>query len=473
MSLLRSQKLLGVLCCCIICLAGCSSPSHVSDEPIVATVSGVIEKEKDGMFVSDLFLNDIRGDRLFLLEGDTGYLEKFEGKEWVLKGTVSFSDSDIPVLKVFDSFLIDDSWEEYFIFENKFSFLLPQGFYLENKNDKILVFDSSGDLFFSVYKITEEISVDENEVLLSPRVDSISVGEEQWYRFIKSSHIAFYNPVLQLQFDFTEDISELSLFYSILDSVKNQDIVISSDSSLPSPDSPDFLLDNKNEEIIVSPALALSAIESFLQTLPESKSVRKIEIWDNFLLFEIYNASQRIEGRKVLAQPKRTLFQLDNSGVLQEVAQWHWEDDNWIQGGENNTIWKNTNRFFPSHLLQEYGKKQQKGFVTYFSSQYHFSISYPRQMYYNEVDEESGWQLILRDTPKSSVTTEEVEKSADEENEVVILSLAFGEVDKRKDLIEENLILIPKSETAHFRFYTPRSDSFSLLQEIANTLVLY
>lgn len=461
----------------IMTFSGCSTEHFVQSSKATIMAEGYI-RAGEGVFFPDVFLHDKNGDQLFVLEG-TLPSDSFESHV-IVKGQVSSFQDEIPRLTVFDSFVLESDWKDMIldyahIPSRTIKISIPNIFKLEEKEGFYrLAKDRNTTFAFVLFEVKEK----KKQEFLS-EAEKIFLGEKgeegkekEWYRQFKNNMLSFYNPELDIQVDFKGESTDLHLFYTVLESFQSQEATISLEENSRAGAEDETQKKKNEKKYIKTSSKALEGVRSFIKTLPPEQRVSRVEIWEDFLLVEKYSPMKKESQKKQFPVIVRILFRVQDGKEevsLQNLKQWKWVRGEWRSDGKDDSILKSSNRFFPSHLLEEHVFLRPKGFVHYLSSRYYFSVSYPQEMYYTESEEGGVWNILFSNSPY--ITQDQGGNFP--ENSIFALSILPGGVDTRQENIEEGSIVIPKSENAHFQFLTSDPEFFGIMQNIANTLVVY
>ncbi len=520
MKLIKNYKkilLLAFISSSIFLFSGCTSlktiintvispfESHTTlPKEIIVTLPGTIIKE-DTFFTSYSFLSE--KSELFTLNTSKKFskdLQYYENKNVVITGIISnFVQNEKTNIVTFEKniTIIDITYfTEDENTQTTWDIFTPQYFTISFSHpvinfdieEKIVTTDNTMETLSTIitnnndtifFTITKNINIGWKQRFKTEGTE-IQFGKWQAYRLFSGKQILFYIPDADIQIDYWGERKDIPLFYTIIKTLKNTTQKIDTNTENQTKKSTKKKTINKNINAnIEQPTIAViieKILENPSQHLEQSNEyhnrilVDKIEYFGNFLSVEYKILGSDPYESILKAERKKKVFSIEWKSIfyeefyLQKIVEWKkgreylWEliDGNIPDIG----IYK---KYFLRNVRTKYISKIPDNFLILLSPSYKYSITYPKKMYYeiftdNDIIEGVKWS----NAPFNS----------DEKDNMVFditLTVKHGNIDTYTEFFSKNSINIPKSESAHFVLTGNKNITFSVLQKMAKSIIVY
>lgn len=457
------MKKIFLFLCVFFFFPGCVFQDTEEIPDFLMTVSGTIE-ESDSSFFTSYVLHLKDGGEVINLHSTDIEFQKYVEKEVVLRGLVDpmrvlENKNSLLEISVFDISFLDTAWESHDFLQLGSSMNVPSFLSIKKSEEGLMVnFLQENKIFFLVKKFKEGLdqSLKNGEI--------VEIGKYKYYRYFSGNQKIFYLPEEEIQIEFWGDDLDIPLFYTMLETLdfseKKIDGVSEKKENIKPLKNTSILSDLPPLRIIIRKIFSNS---DTIFSIQNPVHIQHIEILGSFVSVEYREIESKKSYKILLSAEWKSLF-------LEELYFHHLAF--FTQG--NNNIWDLQNGniaqiekkydFFMQNTSENFVMNRPEKFIWYFSSQYNFTIGYPKQMHVTLLKtkegeiEKIGWSI-------SSLESQNLPE--------ISLTLISGAKENRLEIFDENTIIFPKSKTAYFLLKGDENISFSLLQEIADSLVLH
>lgn len=447
--------------------SGCSffSPSPIEKKaPLIIEQSGTIEEKKGNFLETQSYvLQNDNKETIAEVFSDVISLNDFVEMKVVISAELQENDksnkSNYPILRIIQIANISPHKKHKFPFLG-ISFSLDSKHEIEERNNRVLVLKANESfIVFKKYIPSEQFL---------KLAQDISLGENSALRNIKGERIEIFFPKKNILAEFWGEKEDIYHFYEFLENIEfietKEEKVEEENTEKANEAATENILESEES----SPEIERASQKPFFEyiqknissILPEDKPIKilKIALYQESLADIEYTSLTNVKKRAILEYEKTTEgwnFSHIAKYKKGEVMSWDLiEGDQPILSGESEIFFADINKQNPITLPEK--------FTLYLSTHFDFQIGYPRNLYFKAQgkSDKNLAQVAWGKTPNIS------------ENEIFLLEILDGKEEKKRELLSENAILLPRNERTHFKLSIFHEKDWNDAVKMAKTLLI-